>query len=137
MGHRWVVVLVSAATLFTTVPLVGLVPKGFLPKNDYAEFNINVRAPEGTSLDATLLAAERVARDVRKHPDVKTTLVTIGDNNEKTPNLAAIHVQLTSPEARKLTQDEVMAVVRRDVIARQPKELKIDVSEVPLFAGGW
>jgi multidrug efflux pump subunit AcrB len=29
-----------------------------------------------------------------------------------------------------------MALVRRDVIARQPKELTIDVSEVPLFSGG-
>ncbi|HEV8548405.1 MAG TPA: efflux RND transporter permease subunit, partial [Polyangiaceae bacterium] len=85
MRSRWVVVAVSGLTLLSTVPLLGLVPKGFLPKNDYAEFEINVRAPEGTSLDATLIAAERVARDARRTPSVESTLVTIGDNHEKTP----------------------------------------------------
>ena len=137
MLHRWVVVVISVLTLFSTVPLMGIVPKGFLPKDDNAEFSINVRTPEGTSLAATLGAAERVAREVRGQPNVKSTLVTIGDNNQRTPNLASIHVGLTLPEARKLTQEQLMAEVRQNVVAHQPKELKIDVSEIPLFSGGW
>ena len=136
MRRRWVVVVMSVLALLASVPLLGVVPKGFLPKNDYAEFNINVRAPEGTSLDATLLAADRVAREVRRTPNVTMTLVTIGDNDQKTPNLASIYVKLTDPEKRKQTQDELMAAVRQGVIAHQPKSLAIDVSEVPLFSGG-
>ena len=46
------------------------VPKGFLPKNDEAQFEISVRTPEGTSLAATRIAAERIARDVRRWPEV-------------------------------------------------------------------
>ncbi len=52
------------------------VPKGFLPKNDEAQFEISVRTPEGTSLAATQIAAERIAREVREWPEVQTTLLT-------------------------------------------------------------
>jgi HAE1 family hydrophobic/amphiphilic exporter-1 len=137
MQKRWVVVTISVLTLLSTVPLLDMVPKGFLPKDDNAEFSVSVRTPEGTSLAATLLAAERVAREVRGQEHVKSTLVTIGDNNQRTPNLAAIHVGLTLPEARDVSQEELMDRVRKNVVARQPKELTLEVSEIPLFSGGW
>jgi HAE1 family hydrophobic/amphiphilic exporter-1 len=53
IDHRWVVVLASIGTLVSIVPMIKKVPKGFLPKNDEAQFEINVRTPEGTSLAAT------------------------------------------------------------------------------------
>ena len=137
MRRRWVVVVACVATLVSTVPLLGAVPKGFLPKSDEAQFEINVRAPEGTSLDATAILAERIARTVRKLPDVHSTLLTIGDNNERTPNLARVYVRLSDPNRRKLSQHELMDRVRHEVVARQSKDLEIDVSEVPMFSGGW
>jgi hydrophobe/amphiphile efflux-1 (HAE1) family protein len=136
MRRRWVVVVVSLVTLATAVPLLGSVPKGFLPKSDDAEFEINVRLPEGTSIDATVVAAERMARDVRGVHSVESTMVTIGDNNERAPNLARIYVKLTPPEARKESQFDVMETIRATVVARQPKNFVIDVSEVPMFSGG-
>jgi hydrophobic/amphiphilic exporter-1 (mainly G- bacteria), HAE1 family len=136
MRHRWVVVSASALSLAATVPLMIAVPKGFLPKSDDAQFEIKLRAPEGTSLEATALIAERVARQTRALAHVTSTVVTIGDNNDRTPNLATVYVKLTSPETRALSQDQIMALVRRDVAARQPKTLRIDVSEVSMFGGG-
>ncbi|HEY3496651.1 MAG TPA: efflux RND transporter permease subunit [Polyangiaceae bacterium] len=136
MRRRWVVVSVSLVALFASVPLLSIVPKGFLPKSDDAEFEISVRMPEGASLDATLLATERIAREVRGTASVKTTLVTIGDNAERAPNLGKIHVQLEPPERRKASQEQLMEGVRRSVVARQPKELVIEVTEVPMFSGG-
>jgi hydrophobe/amphiphile efflux-1 (HAE1) family protein len=136
MRHRSVVVAISLISLFASIPLLSIVPKGFLPKSDDAEFEISVRTPEGTSLDATLLATERIAREVRKTEAVKTTLVTIGDNAERSPNLGKIHVQLEPPERRRASQEQLMERVRRSVIARQPKEFVIEVSEVPMFSGG-
>jgi hydrophobic/amphiphilic exporter-1 (mainly G- bacteria), HAE1 family len=136
MRRRWVVVTASALTLVSVVPLMGMVGKGFLPKSDDAQFEINIRAPEGTSLDSTAILAERIARDVRTLPVVRTTLITIGDNNERAPNTASIYVKLSDPVDREQNQEAVMADIRRDIVAKQPKELRIDVSEVPMFAGG-
>ena len=133
--RRWVVVAASLVALGSLVPLVALVPKGFLPKSDDAQFAINVRAPEGTSLAATSLIGERVAREVRSLPHVTSTVVTIGDNQDRAPNLANVYVKLSPPETRSLSQDEIMDIVRRRVLAHQPRELRVDVSEVPLFGG--
>ena len=38
---------------------------------------------------------------VRGWPEVSTSLVTIGDNSQKTPNLASIFVRLLPPDKRK------------------------------------
>ncbi|HET9933201.1 MAG TPA: efflux RND transporter permease subunit, partial [Polyangiaceae bacterium] len=136
MRHRWVVVVASFASLAAVPPLMKIVPKGFLPKSDEAHFEVNVRAPEGTSLEATSIVAERIARELRTRSDVQSTLLTIGDSNDKRPNLARIYVRLTDPEKRKLSEDEIMDEVRRQVLPKQPKELALDVSQVAMFSGG-
>ena len=69
-------------------PLAKALPKGFLPKNDEAQFQVEVRTPEGTSLAATQIAAERIARDAPRVARGDHHPLTIGDNQQKTPNLA-------------------------------------------------
>ena len=64
------------------------------------------------------------------------TLATIGDNDQRTPNLATIYVCLIDPQRRKEDQIAVMARIRNDVVAHQPKELRITVGEVPAITGG-
>jgi len=136
VDRRWIVGLSALATLISVVPLVKAVPKGFLPKNDEAQFEISVRTPEGTSLAATNLSAERIARDMRDWPEVSATLVTIGDNNTKTPNLASIFVRLLPPDKRVMTQDQLQDKVRKEVIPKLPKEFRTSVSQVAAFGGG-
>ena len=58
----------------------------------------------------------RIAREVRAWPEVSTTLVTIGDNSQQTPNLASIFVRLLPPDKRKASQDQLQARVREKVI---------------------
>ncbi|PTL77284.1 efflux RND transporter permease subunit [Vitiosangium sp. GDMCC 1.1324] len=136
MAHRWVAVVASVVTLGSCVPLMGAVPKGFLPKSDEAQYQVTVRMPEGTSLDSTLLVAERVARDIReKIPETTSTLVTIGDNTDKTPNVAGIFVKIVDPEKRKDSQDDIMNRVRKEITSKLPKEFRVSVSNAPLFSG--
>jgi hydrophobe/amphiphile efflux-1 (HAE1) family protein len=136
MAHRWVAVVASLAALGSCVPLGMAVPKGFLPKSDEAQYEITIRAPEGASLASTQLIAERVAREVREMPETLATLVTIGDNADRAPNVARIFVQMTMPGERAESQHEVMARVRRDITSKLPQELRVAVADAPLFSGG-
>jgi HAE1 family hydrophobic/amphiphilic exporter-1 len=136
MRHRWVVVVAAGATLGSCVPLMKVIPKGFLPKNDEAQFDITVRTPEGTSLAATNLAVERIAREVRAWPEVTATVATIGETAEKTPNLGRIFVRLVPPDRRKLSQDQLQDKVRREIVTAQPKDFRMQVLAVPAFSGG-
>jgi hydrophobe/amphiphile efflux-1 (HAE1) family protein len=136
MRNRWIVVIACLITLGSFVPLAGAANKGFLPVNDEARFQLQLRAPEGTSLSQTRLTAERVAREIRSNGNVAFTLVTIGDDGSRTRNLATIYVGLTPPDGRQKSQNEMMDWVRREVIPKQDPALRLTVGEVPLFGGG-
>jgi HAE1 family hydrophobic/amphiphilic exporter-1 len=136
IDHRWVVLLAAVGAVVMMVPLFKVVPKGFLPKNDEAQFEIGIRTPEGTSLAATNIAAERVAREVRDWPQVSATMVTIGDNNTHTPNLASVFVRLVPPDHRTMTQDQLQDKVRNEIIPKLPKDYRTSVSQVAAFGGG-
>jgi multidrug efflux pump subunit AcrB len=137
MRHRWVIVVACLVALGSTGTLMRAVPKALIPQDDQAQFEVNVRAPEGTSLQATALVGERIARRIREElPEVAQTTVSIGDNEQRTPNKAKIYVRLTDPRRRSAKQFELMARVRKQIVAAQPKELRIDVSEVDAFNSG-
>ncbi len=137
MKRRWVVVIASALTLGSCMPLAGAANKGFLPVNDEAQFEMVVRAPEGTSLAQTQLISERIAREVRQWPEVERTLMTIGDDNARTQNVGRVYVRLVDPEKRKAKQNELMDRARREIAAKQDKNLRISVQEVAIFGGGF
>ncbi len=128
MKHRWVVVLACLCSLGSCAFTVPRVPKGFIPTNDTAEFEVNVRAPEGTSLLATRLIAERIAKEIRTVPGILHSLVTIGNDQQGSPSLANIYLRLADPKDRDQTQLELMSRVRQDIVAKQDKKLRIDVS---------
>lgn len=136
MRHRWAIVLLSALTLFSTVPIGIAVNKNFLPEDDESQFQISVRAPEGTSLAATEALGNRIAEEVRKLKGVKYTVLTIGNNEQRTPNLAALFVKLVDVHERPgLSQQDVMQQARIQVM---PKfgNLRAQVTPVPAFSGG-
>jgi hydrophobe/amphiphile efflux-1 (HAE1) family protein len=136
MRHRWVVVLACLAALYSVGPMMKKVQKALLPPSEEAEFLVSLRTPEGTTLAATDITAGRVARDIRQMPGVEYTLLTIGDNDQRTPNKAGIYVRLSDPSLRKEDQQILMDRVRQEIIPRYPQELRITVLQVPPFSTG-
>ena len=136
MSHRWVVVIAMVLTLLSTGPLAMKAKKGFLPVDDRAQFEVILRLPEGRSIAATELMGERVARQLRALPEVTATLVTVGDDDLATPNQARIYVKLQAPDRRQRTQDQMKEVVRTQVLAKLPPELRVSVADVNEFGGG-
>jgi hydrophobic/amphiphilic exporter-1 (mainly G- bacteria), HAE1 family len=136
MAHRWVVVLMCVAALGSCQPLLKRVPKGFVPQDDQAQFEVSVRAPEGTSADETALIAERVARKIRDLSGVAHTVVTVAGGDAKTQNLASVYVVLVDPHERTLTQHEIMAITRESIVKKLPPELRSNVAEVAMINAG-
>jgi HAE1 family hydrophobic/amphiphilic exporter-1 len=135
MRHRWIIVLGCFGILAAVPTLMKIVQKSFLPPVEEAEFVVNIRTPEGTSLAATDLMAERFARAIRELPGVDGTLLTIGDNDQRTPNLAGIFVRLNDPALRE-DQQTLMDRVRKEIVPRFPTEWRITVLSVPPFNTG-
>jgi HAE1 family hydrophobic/amphiphilic exporter-1 len=136
MRHRWVVVVACAAALGSCVPIASTLPGGFLPVDDQGQFEINLRAPEGTSLTETRLIAERISEDVRRLPGVQHTLMTVGEGSSEATNVARVLVFLVDPEARALGQIELMQRARTDIIGRLPPQIRATAGEVQIVSGG-
>ena len=136
MSHRWVIVMASLLAIASCFPMAKVARKGFIPIDDKAQFEVTVRLPEGRSVAATDIVGERVARQIRDFSEVTATLLTIGDDTGRTPNLARIYVKLVDPSARAKSQDEVKDLIRKEVLSKLPLELRTLVADVNEFGGG-
>jgi len=135
--HRWVIVVAAALTLASMPLLAKTANKNFLPDEDESQFQAMIRLPEGTSLDATRIVTTRIAGTFEKLPGVRYAVTTVGDDPQKTPNLANIYVKLVPVGERKLSQSDIIALAR-DAARKQPgaEQYRINVGQVPMFSGG-
>ena len=134
MAHRKTVLAVCVVTVLSTVPLFMFVGKNFLPADDQSQFNVLVRAPEGTSLAATTAISERIATGVRHLPGVANTLLTVGSSADASANSSAIYVKLTPPENRTASQTDLMQQTRQ-LLKTYPKEIHAGVELVSAIGG--
>jgi HAE1 family hydrophobic/amphiphilic exporter-1 len=137
MSHRAAVAGLAVLVLLSSIPLFIVVPKNFIPQDDQSEFEINLRAPEGTSLEATELVANRIATAIRNQvPEVVYTLVTVAGDPAKTRNFSTVYVRLTPIEERKRDQFAVMGFIRSKVLPPLAGDLRTSVQPVAVIGGG-
>src|SRR3954454_13602498 len=137
LGHRALVAGVAVLVLLSSAPLFKVANKNFLPTDDQSEFEVGLRAPEGTSLDATELVANRIATQVRQLPEVDYTLVTTADDPAQTQNSATVYVRLKSLNQRHRDQFLVMDDVRTKVLPHfTAANLRTGVRPVATIGGG-
>jgi HAE1 family hydrophobic/amphiphilic exporter-1 len=137
MAHRAIIAGLTVLVLLSSVPLFMIANKNFMPNDDQSEFEINLRAPEGTSLEATEVITNRVANAVRRQlPEVDYTLVTIGGDPAKTRNLGNIYVRLKPIENRDRDQFVVMGVIRDSILPPLARDLRTSVQPVATIGNG-
>ena len=136
LRHRWVVGLAIIATFAVTIPMCKSLGGDFIPANDEAQFEIYLQTPEGTSLDATTLIGERIARQVRDIPEVDSTLVTVAGGDQRQSNVGSIYVHMTDPGKRKRSQNDVMQQVRTKILPDVPPGTRVAAQPVNDFSLG-
>ncbi|MCC7015077.1 MAG: efflux RND transporter permease subunit [Planctomycetes bacterium] len=101
MRHRAFASLVALAVVGASFPLLGNVPREFVPSDvDEAEFAVRVVAPEGTSVDAMVEAMNAVEREIRSTPGVRDVLVTTGGGFLGQVNNGDVYVRIAPHEER-------------------------------------
>ena len=109
----------------------------FLPVDDEGQFDVIVRAPEGSSIETTRTILESIAARIRPLPGVHATLLTIGEDPQRTQNLGSVYVKLASVHDRKESQFAIMDRVRREILPQYARlNLRSQVSPVNAFGAG-
>lgn len=134
LAHRWVVGLVALGVVVSTVPLIGMVGKDFIPFDDQSEFEIYVQMPEGYSLETADAVFREVEADVRNVRGVRHLLAQIGDVAEGDVTQGTIYVRTVDIDERKYSQFDIMKDVRR-VMAKYPS-LRPSVQNISALGRG-
>lgn len=121
MAHRGVVALGAVLVLLSSIPLFRMTAVNFTPEDDQSQFDVTLRAPEGTSLAATAVVANRLGAAIRRIPEVEFTLITVAGDTAGTFNSATMLVRLHPIEARTRDQFAVMAEVRDTILPAYAK----------------
>ncbi len=96
VAHRGLVAVSCLVVMAATVPLYRLVPVEYMPAEvDESEFEMNVNAPEGTSLASMDDAMREVEAELRQVRGVRMVLSTAGTSFLGAVNQGNVFVRLT------------------------------------------
>jgi HAE1 family hydrophobic/amphiphilic exporter-1 len=137
MDHRGWVAAVAVLVLLSSVPLFRIVAVNFTPQDDTSEFEVTLRAAEGTSLEATDVLANRVGTAIRRMPEVSYTMATVAGDGATTRNSASVFVKLKPLGERDRSVFDVVQNVRGELIPRTvPKGVRTSVAATGGIGGG-
>lgn len=97
LRHRGITVVTALAFFIGSLALIPLLPKGFMPPTDYAQTQVNIELPPGSTLDDTLVASERARQMLIGEKDVTNVFSLVGSNESP----GGINVSGQSGEVRK------------------------------------
>lgn len=112
MGHRKTIVLSSLATILSTGLWINIIGKDFLPVDDTSEFEVHIKAPEGTSLKMMGDIMSQIEIETRRLPAIKSLMTSIGEGEGAGVNEGMVYVRLADIKERRISQQKIMAMER-------------------------
>ena len=154
MRWRFLVALLALVVIASTKPLYDRVRQEYTPSDvDESEFDVNVTAPEGTSVQAMDEVMHAIDADLRAVPGVELVLTQTAGSFLGQSNTGQVYVRIASHETRKLSigrlwnetwaghpgkafegnysQSEVMTAVRKKL--GKYRDLRCSVRNAPAF----
>ncbi|MDQ3257316.1 MAG: efflux RND transporter permease subunit, partial [Acidobacteriota bacterium] len=104
MRHRLAVSAIAIAVMLSSIPLYKWVRQEYIPTNvDEAEFDVNVNAPEGTSLAVMSEAMNAIEDELQHTPGVRLVLSRVGGSFVGGVNQGEFYVRIAPHEERTLS----------------------------------
>ena len=122
------VIFFGSLSLF---PKVGM---DFIPKEDKGEFEVQIRAKAGISLEGMILESKTIEDLIKKDSSVEYTTLNVGANSVGEKNKSTIYVKLVDKFKRELDQEQIVQNLRNKLKPYQ-EELYITAAAIPNIKG--
>jgi multidrug efflux pump subunit AcrB len=140
--HRVITLLIGLGLFACSAASTGLLPSGFVPKQDNARTLFMVELAPGAKLADTITVSDRVVARIRSMPEVTSVFVDggrqVGDKNET--RLATLTINLTPKNERSLKQSaietEIAALIAKEPDIRSWKLSDSGTRDLALVVGG-
>ncbi len=104
MAHRRAAALICLGVMLASIPLYKLVKVEYIPSDvDESQFEVNVKAPEGTSLAGIDEAMRAIEADLRQVHGIRSMLATAGGGFLGNVNQGDVFVRIAPSEERKFS----------------------------------
>ncbi|MDT7602107.1 MAG: hypothetical protein QOF61_104 [Acidobacteriota bacterium] len=104
MRHRVAVAFLAVCVVASSVPFYHAVKQEYIPSDvDEAEFDIQINAPEGTSLSVMDEAMRSIEKDLTTTPGVRLILSGVGGSFLGGVNQGSVYVRIAPHEERTLS----------------------------------
>jgi HAE1 family hydrophobic/amphiphilic exporter-1 len=134
MRHRLLLVLVALAVVAATPYLARRAGGAFIPEDDRGDFEVNLKLPQGSSLQQIDAILRDMEAAIRPLPEIRGLLTTVGGTAGDDITQAQIFVVLHDQRARRRAQREIMQDVRERL---QPFRSRVRVTvDNPLPVSG-
>jgi len=113
--HR--VITMVAGLVFFILSIVGLalVPQTFVPDSDTSSSTVAVELPPGVLLSQTAQVSNAAYQILRRRPEVKSIVESIGGEDDGEVRSGNIYVQLVPRNERKVSQKQFEAELSKDL----------------------
>ncbi|WP_296224606.1 efflux RND transporter permease subunit [Ralstonia sp. UBA689] len=120
LQHPWKTSAMAGAFFVVSVAIIGLIPATFLPPEDWAQLQMTVESPPGSTIAQTRDNTERVRQIVMQHKEVRRVYTSIGSgvmagvpgSSGGEVRTGTLTISLTDRHDRKIRQQEVQRQLR-------------------------
>ncbi|MBI5742998.1 MAG: efflux RND transporter permease subunit [Elusimicrobia bacterium] len=139
LARRKRMVVYGVLIMVSMVPLFMFLGKDFMPADDTGQYQINITAPEGTSLSKMKEVFAQVETETRQLPHVKSILSSIGTGTgghfgAASANEGYVLVELADLKDRSLPMQKLI-LASREMMSKY-KGLRVAVMPAGGFGGG-
>ncbi len=106
VANRWKTIAAGAGFFILSVVFLAVIPKAFVPPEDFASSELDIELPPGVQLDDTARVSAAAAAMLHKSPEVTNIVEYIGGGDEGEIRKAFLYISLVPRSERKLTQKE-------------------------------
>ena len=112
LRHRFIMGLVTIATVVATVWLYVKVPSGLFPQQDTGMLTANAQGPQDMSFEAMRERMEKLIKIVQADPDVLHINANVGGFGASTTNTGRMFISLKDRPEREVTGAEIIDRLR-------------------------
>lgn len=112
LDHRAAVIGVALLAFAAGLGVLALLQSEFMPPFDRGEFAVRFKSAPAASIAETSSRLEEVVKTLHSFPEVAHTYATIGAGDSDTVRDAMVYVKLTEKSRRKLSQAQLLPLVR-------------------------
>ncbi|MFO0334178.1 MAG: efflux RND transporter permease subunit [Pseudomonadota bacterium] len=104
--HRWTTLGLGTGFFALSVFLLLQLPTGFIPASDLSSSQVKIELPPGVRLEDTARVSQQVTAIVRRHPEVRAVVESIGSDEDGQVRNATLYITLVPRDERELSQVE-------------------------------